>query len=125
MINRSNTSFFFFFFLVSDLFYTLFRLCLMGGKEVREATMSSIKILAKTFSSYKEEVLVREQTPYACPVVMLLLGSKELWLVCYQQNKSVSPSIFTYFIPGKEGRAASPCTRCNCWAENKCRYSEV
>jgi len=34
--------------------------------------MSSIKVLAKAFSSYKEEVLVREQTPYACLVVMLL-----------------------------------------------------
>ncbi|XP_070008826.1 MAR-binding filament-like protein 1 isoform X3 [Nicotiana sylvestris] len=37
------------------------KLCLMGGKEVREATMSSIKILAKTFSSYKEEVLAKKE----------------------------------------------------------------
>ena len=36
----------------------IFRLCLSGGKEVRQAVMTSVHNLAKAFSEYQDEILV-------------------------------------------------------------------
>jgi hypothetical protein len=44
---------------ITSLWYGSYRLCLTGGKEVHNAVMSSIYNLAKAFSSYQDEVLVK------------------------------------------------------------------
>jgi len=36
-----------------------YRMCLSGGKDVHNALLSSLKDLARLFSSYSDEVLVR------------------------------------------------------------------
>lgn len=44
---------------ITSLWYGSYRLCLTGGKEVHNAVMSSIQNLAKAFSGYQDEILVK------------------------------------------------------------------
>ncbi|KAK1403447.1 Centrosomal protein of 135 kDa-like protein [Heracleum sosnowskyi] len=44
-----------------SLLLEIFGLCLVGGREVHEATVRSILILAKDFSGFEEEVLVKRE----------------------------------------------------------------
>ena len=66
-----------------------YRLCLVGGKELHNAIISSIQDLAKAFSSYNEEIMVHPDFPLHVPfsVGIFLLCCIAFWSCCAYQSK--------------------------------------